>query len=306
VLVALLCGAAVSSAQRPPPRALGDDSLRIVYWPEDRALAERTWAAAHAPLPLPGLPPAAARLTGTVVLAPSPALFDSLTGGAPEWSAGVAIPSLQRIILPAFASERTPLGDPIVAFRHEIAHLALHAYLPGAIPRWFDEGYATWVSGGWDESSGWRLRLALLQGRAPPLDSISLAWPRLERDAELAYLLSASAVRHLATRSGEDAFAALLAAWRREGSLDAALRSVYQMTPLQYEREWRAMVRKRYGWLLALSQVGVFWAAFALLILILGTLRRRRNRERLAALRAEEYMLPPPRTDGVDDEYPLA
>lgn len=304
LVFALACAAVPAAAQAGAPLALGDDSLRVVYWPRDRPLAERTLAAARAPLPLPGIP-AAFRFTGTVVLAPTPARFDSLTGGAPGWSAGVAIPSLRRIILPAYQSDRTPLGDPIVALRHELAHLALDQYLPPPIPRWFQEGYATWVSGGWDEGAGWQLRFALASGNAPPLDSLTLHWPALATDARLAYLLSASAVSHLATRSGEQAFAALLRAWRREGSLDAALRSTYLLTPLQLEQEWRGMVRRRYGWLLAVSQLGVFWGVIAVLFLILGIFRRRNTRERMAALEAEERMLPPPRPDGLDVEYPL-
>lgn len=234
-------------------------------------------------------------------------MLDSLTSGAiPEWAAGVAIPSRRLIILPTY-DRSAALGDEVVTLRHEIAHIALNSYIGRPIPRWFDEGYATWVSGGWDESAGWQIRFALLRGNAPPLDSLSLSWPRGEARARLAYLLSASAVSHLASSRGEPAFTALLEEWRRVGSLDTALRSVYQLTLPQFEREWRAMVRRRYGWLLAFSQMTVFWAGFAILIVLLSSLRRKRNRERLAELRREEYMLPAstpgPYEGGVDPDY---
>lgn len=281
------------------------DSVRVVFWPGDEPLARRTLNAALRPAPLPGLPDEYRRLRGTIVLAPDDDAFRTLTRGAPGWSAGVAIPGLRRIILPAYQSSRTPLGDPIQALRHEIAHLALAAYLPGRIPRWFNEGYATWVSGGWGEQAGWQIRLALLRGEGPQLDSMTLDWPRRADRANLAYLLSASAVHHLATRGGDRAFTALLTAWRREGTLDGALRTTYLMTLEQFEEEWRKVVRRRYGWLLALSQVGAFWIAATALLLLLGVLRRRNNRERMAAMRAEERMLPPPRPDGLDVQYPL-
>jgi hypothetical protein len=305
------------------PAALGGDSLRVVFWPGDRQMAERVWRVADTPFPLPGLPPGASRISGAVFLAPTPEVFDSLARGAPAWSAGVAIPSQRRIIIPAFQSRRTPLGDPLVALRHEIAHLALNAHLPRGIPRWFDEGYATWASGEWDAGAGWQIRLALLRRDAPILDSLRLEWPRLAPRARLAYLLSASAVQHLATRgSGEQAFTAFLESWRREGSFDAAMRATYHTSPGQFERDWRAMVRRRYGWLLALSQTAVFWLAITLLFLILGTARRRHNRARLENLRAEDWMLAPgsdepgaysdtgewppnPPEDRVDDDSPL-
>jgi hypothetical protein len=277
----------------------------VVFWPGQEGRAQRTLTGALAPMPLPGMPGRAITAAGTIVLAPTPALFDSVTGGrAPDWAAGVAIPAQRLIVLPTYG--RTGAEDPVVTLRHELAHLALSAYLDGRAPRWFDEGYATWVSGGWDESSGWQIRLALARGSAPRLDSLALAWPREEGRARLAYLLSASAVRHLATSRGEPAFAAFMESWRASGSFDGAMRSVYQMTPSQFEREWRAMVRRRYGWLLALSQTAVFWFGFAALVILLSSLRRQRNRERMEALRREEYMLPPAGGTGlnigVDDD----
>lgn len=253
-------------------------------------MAERTLRAAASPLRLPGIaisaPPPAAR----VYLAPTPAAFDSLTRGAPHWSAGIAVPSERMIVLPAYSSERTPRGDPLVALRHELVHLALNAYLPGRIPRWFDEGYATWASGEWDEGRGWEIRLSLLGGRAPPLDSLRLGWPGAEADARLAYLLSASAVSFLASRGGDDAFAAFFTVWRREGDFDTALRGTYGLTFTQFQDEWRAMVKQRYGWLLALSQMGVVWALVAVLLVLLTLPRRRRNREKLQKMEIEDWV----------------
>lgn len=280
--------------------------VRVVYWPGYRAAAQRTLEAALSPTSLPGLPPEAVTTPATILLAPSPAVFDSLTGGrAPAWSAGVAIPSTGTIILPVYATVHTATDDPAITLRHELAHLALHAYLPGPIPRWFDEGYATWASGGWDQASAWQLRLAILLGRAPPLDSLTLDWPRGAERARFAYLLSASAVSHLAMRGAPNGLPALLRAWRSEGTLDAAIRQVYGMTLGQFEAEWRKVVRRRYGWLLAISQVTVFWVFVTLLVLVLGARRRKDNRERLARMEAEERMLPPPEEEevGVDEEF---
>lgn len=295
-IVAIVAGVPglISAQGRGEAAWVERDSIRIVYWGEARRSAERTLDAALAPLPLPGLPTAGVLPRSTIILAPDQAAFDSITsGGVPGWAAGVAIPSQRLIILPVFR-ESDPFTDPVITLRHELAHIALNAYIGRPIPRWFDEGYATWVSGGWDERAGWRIRVALLQGDAPALDSLTLTWPRGEARARLAYLLSASAVRHLATSRGEGAFSAFIEAWRAEdGGFERAMRSTYQLTTPQYEREWRAMVRTRYGWLLALSQMAVFWFVMVVLVLVLGTLRRRRNRERMEALRAEEYMLPP-------------
>jgi hypothetical protein len=239
-------------------------------------------------------------MVGTIVLAPTPELYASASGGAPpEWAAGIARPDRRLIVLPAFSSPRTPDGNPIAALRHERVHLALHAYLGDLIPRWFDEGYATWAAGEWDEGTGWEIRLAILRGAAPPLDSLSLDWPRRASDARLAYLLSASAVRFLSERGGEPALAAFFDVWRDDGSFDTALRSVYLVTPSGFEAQWRAMVKRRYGWLLAISQVGIFWVVMTGLFLLFGVARRRRDRAALGGWAAAEAA---ERAAGVEDQ----
>jgi hypothetical protein len=291
----LLLPIAAGAQQRGDARALRDAGVEVVFWPGHETLARRTLEAAVRPQRLPGIPADSALTAGTIYLAPSPAIFDSLTGGrVPEWGAGVAIPALRMIVLPTYPAPGPAVREPAITLRHEIAHLEVHAYLPAPIPRWFDEGYATWTSGGWDQSSAWQIRLAFLLGRAPPLDSLNLEWPRDAERARFAYLLSASAVQYLIEIGGEDGFTALLSAWREQGTFDAALRRVYGMTPGQFERDWRSMVKRRYGWLLAFSQVTVLWGLGAVLLVVLWRIRRRRNRERLDLLEREERSYPPP------------
>jgi hypothetical protein len=276
-------------------RALRSEGVEVVHWPGQEALARRTLTAAVRPQRFLGIPDEVVPSEGTIYLAPSPAVFDSLTGGrVPDWGAGVAIPALRVIVLPTYPAPGPAERDPAITLRHELAHLALHAYLPPPIPRWFDEGYATWTSGGWDQSSAWQIRAAFLLGRAPPLDSLALTWPRGAEQARLAYLLSASAVSYLVELGGEPAFAALLDTWRREGSFDVALRRVYGMTQGQFEAMWRSMVKRRYGWLLALSQITVLWLVLSMLLFVLYGVRRRRKRRQLAALELDDRLFPPP------------
>lgn len=275
----------------PAPSLEGEPALRGVvhYWPGDslRALRVARTLALSPDLPAlePGLP------SGVhIVLAPSPERFDSLTGGMiPEWGAGVAIPSLGRIVLPIYPAPRTRGWDEARVIRHEWAHLGLHQALSGLrIPRWFDEGYAEWASGGWNAAEGWRLRVAMATGRLPPLDSLALAWPRDRASADLAYLLAGSAVEFLVDRSGERGMEIFLARWAREESFEAALRGTYGLTGSQLEESWRRFLRSRYGWLAVVSGSLVFWMLAGLALLALFAVRRRRDRLKLERLRAEE------------------
>lgn len=305
VLAALAAGARPAAAAGGP-RVLASGEVRVVYWPGGRDRAREVLSASLRPLRLPGLSDRRGPVPATIVLAPSAAVFDSVTGGrVPEWGAGVAFPGAGTIVLPLYATPRRSPEQLPATLRHELVHLVLHRELPEPIPRWFDEGYAEWVSGGLDPEGAWKLRLAFLLGRVPPLDSLTLDWPWEAERAGVAYLLSATAVRQLAERGGPEGFALLLEAWKREGSLDRAIRSTYGMTLGQFEDEWRKEVGSRYGWLLFFTEMSVFWFGLTLLFLALVVVRRRRDRAKLAELRAEERMLPPPREPGLDVEYPL-
>ncbi|HKP76826.1 MAG TPA: hypothetical protein VJT67_14950 [Longimicrobiaceae bacterium] len=282
-------------------------SSRVVYAPRHRALAREVADAARVPLRLPGIGPAMLPDSTTIVLAPDAAAFRAATeGGAPEWAGGVAIPELRRIVLPAYPTPRSAEDDRGTILRHEIAHLVLHERVPGIVPRWFDEGYAEVASGGWDVESAWKLRVAFVTGGVPPLDSLTLDWPRGEQDAATAYLLSATAVDYLRRRAGERGMALLFDNWRREKDFERALRTSFGITLGQFEDEWRRDVRTRYGWLAMLSSMALVWLLATGLVLVAWIPRRRRNRRKLAAMDAEERMLPPARPELAGVDYPLA
>lgn len=276
--------AAVQETDRAGP-------VRLHYWPEQEALARRVLEQLGRQVSLPALP---ADVLGAepidVYLAPDEARWDSLTGGAaPEWGAGIAVPDRGLIVLPTFDWQRTPPHTVYTTLRHELAHVALQRYLGAArTPRWFTEGYAQWAAGEWEWESAWRLRLTFLGGDAPRLDSLTLHWPIGEMDARLAYLLSASAVVYLVERSGERGLRIFLEEWRETQDFDAAFRSVYGLTLGQFEEDWRAHVKDRYGWTVLLGQSLFFWLLAAIGLVALYFIRRRRDRAKLEKLKATE------------------
>ncbi|HEX6134521.1 MAG TPA: hypothetical protein VFZ24_11175 [Longimicrobiales bacterium] len=283
--------------------ALRLDDVVIHYWPgQDRLAASLLTSAAG--LTFPGLPADILRRGSDidVYLAPDAARFDSLTGGrAPEWGAGVALPQRGVIIVPGYVSSRAGTHELPHILRHELAHVALQRHLGDAlVPRWFTEGYATWSAGQLDANAGWQLRLALATERAPPLDSLTLDWPLLAVDARLAYLLSASAVQYLYSLGSAATLERLFAMWAESDDFEASLRSVYVVSSPQFERLWRAHVKRRFGWLQILAQTMFIWVIAALLVLALFVMRRRRDRRRMQQLRAAEppdepaYWLEPP------------
>jgi len=272
-----------------PSSPVLESRLRFVHWPGDEARATRLLNTIEANPYLPGLPrevPSQA----TIYIAPNVETWNVLTGGRiPEWGAGVAIPSRRIAVIPVDQGMHGGLVDRDRTVLHEWAHLGLHEHLSGLrIPRWFDEGYAQWASGGWNVQEAWRLRLALARGSAPPLDSLALAWPSDRASAELAYLLSASAVEFLISESGERGMEVFLARWKEVGSFEEAFRSTFGLTTGTFETRWLEHVRRRYSWILVLYQTAAFWLFAGIALLLLIRIRRRRDRERMARLRATE------------------
>lgn len=146
--------------------------------------------------------------------------------------------------------------------------------------------------------------MLLALGSAPDFDSLALRWPAAREQARTAYLLAASALAYLLEPSGERGLALFLDRWRTERSFDVALVRTFGVTPDQFEEDWKAHVRSRYGWLLVVSHSSVSWLFLALLLLVMVRVRRTRNREKLARLRATE---PPDRPDyWLDEDGPAA
>jgi Peptidase MA superfamily len=277
--------ASVLLATSPAP------GLTFHFQPAYRLLALQLATAARRFPQFPGLPP----LPGAggpvdVYLASDEAGFDSLAGGAPPgWGAGVTLPAQNRIVLPAYTSRRGGPQELARTLHHELAHALLHRYLaPARIPHWFDEGYAQYAAGDFDAAAAWQLRVAFALHHAPPLDSLSLDWPADEAHARLAYMLSATAIQYLMEQSGPDGMRAFLEAWRRGGSMEAALRSTYGVTMGQLEEDWSRFVRHRYGWSYLLSQAVIFWFFAAAVLILLRFRRRRADRARLARLKESE------------------
>jgi len=304
VALLLLAGRHSPLAAQEQPAQIAADGFIVVHWPGHERLAEHILNVAPTAAGLPALP---RDLFGggapvRIYIAPTPELFHELAGGyVPDWGAGVAIPDSGRIVLPVYPGTARDARALTAVLRHELAHVALHRYLaPARPPRWFDEGFARWAAGEWDWASAWKLRVAFALHRAPPLDSISLSWPVATSDAQVAYLLSTTAIVYLVRRSGERGLSLMLDRWRQGATLEEAMRATYGLTLAQFEEHWRASVRREYGWALALSYSLVFWSAGALLMLVLYRSRRRRDEARLARLRAQEipddpaYWIPPP------------
>lgn len=272
------------------PASLQQGALRFEFQPRVERLA-RELARNAGDVPFPGIPDRLLHAAPTTIrIAADEAEFRALTGrGTPAWGAGIAIPDSAVIVLPGYGSERGAVTNLRAVLRHELAHILLQRRLGDAhVPRWFTEGYATWSAGQLDQDAGWLLRVAFVFDRAPPLDSLELGWPAGATDARVAYLLSATAVQYLWSLGNEETFTRFLDSWHAQQSIEPALRGVYRLSSPQLERLWKRDVRRRYGWLVFVTHGTVITLLLTAIATGLFVIRRRRDRRKLAALRANE------------------
>jgi hypothetical protein len=258
----------------------------ILAWPADERLARSLLGAAQARDTFPGLPRPVRHVI--IVIAPNAAAFRQEVGGAtPEWGAAVAFPDQQRIVVQGRGAS-SAAGDPIVALRHELAHLALHENIDDLAPRWFDEGYASYAAGESVREDALATNVALALGGVPTLQSLDSGLVGREGEATVSYALAYRAVSDMASQDRVHGLSLMFVYWRASGSLDTAVRRAYGESLDAFETAWRARTRRRYGALALVSDLAFGTLIFLVVLVPLSVARRRRDQVRLTALREAE------------------
>ncbi len=259
------------------PEILHVGRVSVVYWPGSETAAAALAEMADRAGPWPGIP-APPRQPIRLVIARNERQFDSITAGRlPDWGAAASFPASNTIVLRLTPDHRRVL-------RHELAHLALHSVVR-RVPRWFDEGYAARAAGEWNRLEALRVNWSLLRGATPSLADLDRhIRSGTAAEAEASYALATTAVLLLERMGGERGLEPLISALRNTSDFDLAMRASYQVTAGQFEEVWRNELRRRYGWLLLLTSLAVFWGFVALLLLALWARRRKRDQGRREAL----------------------
>ena len=285
------CGSQNAAASAAPGAAsstfrLDRDRFTAVAFPSDVALARALLNDAAARDTFPGLPRPRGRVV--LVIAPDAARFRAWGGpGAPEWGSALAFPETGRILMQGRRAG-SDAGEPRAVFRHELAHLALHEALGDLPPRWFDEGYAGYAAGEWGRDEVLAANVALLTRGVPGLDSLDVLFEQGSAAAQDGYALSYRAVADLAALDPTRGLAGFFVAWRETGRFDPAVRAAYGLTATQFEGAWRARTRTRYGVLAIGANVSLVTAVGLACMAPFWVSRRRRDRARLAAMRAAD------------------
>jgi len=286
VAVVLALWSGVGRAQDMLPigaSALQEGRFTVVHFPAESRLARSLLDEALRRDSFPGFtrPSSAVRL----LLAPDAQTFREWVGaGAPEWGAAIAFPSQQRIVM--FGRDQgAASGDPRVTLRHELAHLIVYEKLGPGVPRWFDEGYASFAAGEWGREELFATSVGLVWRGLPTLAGLDSGFYSGAERAQRSYALAHRAVAELAGLDRERGLALLFGHWEREGTFERALRRAHGMSSEEFERYWRGRIRQQYG---ALALAADFTVLTLFLVVLLGPMwwqRRKRQLRRLERMR---------------------
>jgi len=268
------------------PRRLDRGRFTVVCFPADEKLANALLARALSTDSFPSLPRPKQRVL--IAIAPDQRRFREWAGAeAPEWGAALAFPDSRRIVMQG-SGAGSDAGDPFEVLRHELAHLALHEYLGDLPPRWFDEGYASYAARELTRNEVLATNFALALRGMPDFAELDDRFTEGATSAQAAYALAYRAVDDLASIDRVNGLSLLFQNWKQSGSLDRAMRAAFGMTLPAFEHEWQLRTRRRYGGLALFSDLTLATVILLMIITPLYLARRRRDRQRMAALVAAD------------------
>ncbi|MFI5230887.1 MAG: hypothetical protein ACHQSE_00120 [Gemmatimonadales bacterium] len=286
--VALLMARTLAAQEPVQARPVEIDSGRFTFvaFPRDAALARSLLLEALSRDTFPGLP--RPRAHARILITPdAPHFHDAIGPSAPEWGAAIATPADGRIVMQG-SRANSAAGDPRATLRHELAHLALHEVLGDLPPRWFDEGYASYAAGETGRDDVLATNVALVFRGVPPLDSLDPFFEGGEANAQTGYALARSAVAAIAALDPVHGLSLFFRYWRGTQSMDRAMRGAYGLTGAAFEVRWRAGTRRRYGALALFADVSFAVGVLLAVVWPFWLIRRRRDRARMAAMRAAD------------------
>lgn len=210
--------------------------------------------------------------------------INSSWGLVPDWSAGVAIPSENMIVLLASSN---PERFSTVAL-HELVHIVVHKRLAGvSIPRWFDEGVAQILSEQWQTQKSATLAWAVLWRRIIPLERLeyvnSMAWIK----AELSYAESYNAIVFL-TKELNINISQLLDSVVVAGDFEEGFHRATGMTLQEFYFRWSKQLFKWYLPFVLLGDQRFLWVMLTVVFVILGIAKIVRYRTKMKRIRVQE------------------
>ena len=219
--------------------------------------------------------------------------FKFLKVKPPDWASGLAFPGSNYILLKSPASLRSNAARDtlLTTFKHELAHIVLHngvGNYSNRIPRWFDEGFASYQSKDWRFSQIRTMALVGLTNSYIPFDNLFYDFPSDESKAIKAYAQSYSFVAYLYEQYGNNSIKGIIDEIYRGSSFSSAVKFIIDKDIVSLEKKWRKRARTYYTWIPLVTSTTTLWFIAALVVTLGFIKRRKRYREALDRWNEEE------------------
>jgi len=218
-----------------------------------------------------------------VYLAPTLNMYQALQPGGKihDWSAAVAYPSQNLIIILSQRATRPSNMALSTIFKHEFTHIVLGRAFQGTedIPHWLHEGVAMYESREWDFRRISAITRAILTGTLIPLSEITRHFPQDENRAELAYCQSFYLISFLINKYGRPLFHRFIREYSLGSPLNRVLVEIYGMDLDQLEEQWQGYLRMRFSWIPLITSATALWFFLALLFILAYAKKRRVKRQ---------------------------
>ncbi len=223
-------------------------------------------------------------------LCPSEKSFNELTDNLiPDWGEGVADP-VHKVIILKSPSQMDDQNHFPKLVKHELVHILIghSAGNPRDLPKWFNEGIASYLSADERVSSGEAISKALLSDSIIPLDEIDGVL-RFERTkAALAYEESYSFTDYLVQSYGFENMVYLIQELQTEKTFAHAFRDIYGIDLFEAEIAWYQYMEKKYRWHFLLDFKNYLWISILILFIVVVLVIKLRNRHTLKKWDEEE------------------
>ena len=213
-----------------------------------------------------------------------------------DWAIGCAFPLSRRIVIqnPRVIIERKFQLSQIV--RHEIVHVVFGQRTQKtmeAIPLWFVEGIAMYLSGEWAPHHHDLLLKHIFSNSIISLTDLVAEFPPSETHAQLAYAESMNAVVWLVEIGGIDKLWEIIARLEGGEDLNTAYEQAIGWNLITFDSEWRASLPQRYHQAAIFANPYILWGVITLVFVLIFLYRRRRLRQRLVELNRQESQIDP-------------
>jgi hypothetical protein len=190
---------------------------------------------------------------------------------APEWAGALTYPGLGMVLIMTPGAMESGGTGYWSLIQHEMAHLLLgdaESRHGTRLPRWFQEGIATYVSGEMNLSRLVQLGWAQATGATPDFRDLEFTFPSQSSHAGAAYARSYLFIKYISQRFGDDAVAQLVAESLQRGGINSGVAAAFDLSLAELLEGFDQYARVKATWIPVITSTATLWGVITLLFLI--------------------------------------